>query len=111
MPGARWFPEATLNFAQNLLERKRADDDSDALVFWGEEKQKRRVSHRELHALASRASAAFAAQGIAVGNRVAAYVPNLPEAVIATRNGEMITEDEILKNGDVVKLVAVISGG
>ena len=35
----------------------------------------------------------------------------LPEAVIATRNGEMITEDEILKNGDVVKLVAVISGG
>ena len=35
----------------------------------------------------------------------------LPEAVIATRNGEMITEDEILKNGYVVKLVAVISGG
>jgi len=35
----------------------------------------------------------------------------LPESVIATRNGEMITEDEILKDGDVVKLVAVISGG
>ena len=35
----------------------------------------------------------------------------LPEAVIATRNGEMILEDEILKDGDVVKLVAVISGG
>ena len=35
----------------------------------------------------------------------------IPESVIATRNGEMITEDEILKNGDVVKLVAVISGG
>jgi sulfur carrier protein ThiS len=35
----------------------------------------------------------------------------LPEAVIATRNGEMITEDEILGNGDVVKLVSVISGG
>ncbi len=35
----------------------------------------------------------------------------LPESVIATRNGEMITEDEILKDGDVVKLVDVISGG
>ncbi|HRK88191.1 MAG TPA: MoaD/ThiS family protein [Anaerolineales bacterium] len=35
----------------------------------------------------------------------------VPESVIATRNGEMITEDEILKDGDVIKLVAVISGG
>lgn len=35
----------------------------------------------------------------------------LPESVIATRNGEVITEDEILEDGDVVKLVAVISGG
>ena len=35
----------------------------------------------------------------------------LPEAVLATRNGEMILEDEILKDGEVVKLVAVISGG
>ena len=35
----------------------------------------------------------------------------IPEAVIATRDGEMITDDEILRGGDVVKLVAVISGG
>jgi sulfur carrier protein ThiS len=35
----------------------------------------------------------------------------LPETVIATREGELILEDEILKNGDVVKLVSVISGG
>lgn len=35
----------------------------------------------------------------------------LPESVIATRNGEMILEDEILKDGEVVKLIAVISGG
>ncbi len=35
----------------------------------------------------------------------------LPESVIATRGGEMILEDEILKNGDVIKLIAVISGG
>jgi sulfur carrier protein len=35
----------------------------------------------------------------------------LPESVIATRQGEMITEDEILRNGETIKLVAVISGG
>lgn len=35
----------------------------------------------------------------------------LPETVLATRNGEMITEDEILQDGDVIKLVSVISGG
>jgi sulfur carrier protein ThiS len=35
----------------------------------------------------------------------------LPEGVIATRNGEMILEDEILKDGDIVRLIAVISGG
>ena len=35
----------------------------------------------------------------------------LPESVIATRDGEMILEDELLKEGDVVKLIAVISGG
>ncbi|MCL4275267.1 MAG: MoaD/ThiS family protein [Anaerolineales bacterium] len=35
----------------------------------------------------------------------------VPESVIATRDGEMITEDEILKDGDVIKLIAVISGG
>ncbi len=35
----------------------------------------------------------------------------VPESVIATRDGEMITEDEILKDGDIIKLIAVISGG
>lgn len=35
----------------------------------------------------------------------------VPESVIATRNGEMITDDEVLRNGDVVRLIAVISGG
>ena len=83
MPGAAWFPDARLNFAQNLLERKRPDDTSEALVFWGEDKIKRRISHLELHALASRAAKAFEAQGIEAGDRIAAYVPNLPEAVIA----------------------------
>ncbi len=83
MPGATWFPDASLNFSQNLLERKPADDTSDALVFWGEDRVKRRLSHLELHALASRAAAAFASLGIVPGDRVVAYVPNMPEAIIA----------------------------
>ena len=96
MPGAEWFPEASLNFAQNLLERKRADDTSDALVFWGEEKLRRRMSHLELHALAARASAAFAAAGIAPGDRVAAYVPNIPEAVIAMLGADIPRRDLVV---------------
>jgi acetoacetyl-CoA synthetase len=83
MPGARWFPDARLNYAQNLLERRRADDDGDALVFWGEDKVRRRLSHAQLHALASRASGGLAAQDIAPGDRVAAYMPNMPETIVA----------------------------
>ena len=83
MPGAQWFPDARLNFARNLLDRRRADDDGDALVFWGEDKVKRRLSHAQLHALSSRASAAFDASGIVAGDRVAAYMPNMPETIVA----------------------------
>src|SRR5579884_1892254 len=46
MPGGRWFPEARLNFAENLL---RIRDDSDAIVFWGEDKVQRRLSHAQLY--------------------------------------------------------------
>ena len=84
MPGARWFPEARLNFAQNLLERRRADDDGDALVFWGEDKVKRQAFRtRELHALASRVSAALAAHGSPPATAWRRYMPNMPETIIA----------------------------
>jgi acetoacetyl-CoA synthetase len=78
MPGARWFPEARLNFAENLLRR---NDDGDALVFWGEEKVKRRLSFAELHRLVSRLQQALTAAGVGVGDRVAGYLPNMPESV------------------------------
>jgi len=84
MPGARWFPDARLNFAQNLLERKAANDTSDALVFWGEDKVRRRLSHADVHAATSRLASALKAHGIATGDRVAAYLPNMPETIIAT---------------------------
>ena len=83
MPGARWFPDARLNFAQNLLERRRADDGEDALVFWGEDRVRRVVSHADVHAQASRVAAALTAHGVGAGDRVAAYLPNMPEAIVA----------------------------
>ena len=80
MPDARFFPDARLNFAQNLLRRR---DDSTALMFWGEDKVRRQLSWRELHAEVSRMQQWLAAQGVVAGDRVAAYLPNMPEAVIA----------------------------
>jgi acetoacetyl-CoA synthetase len=83
MPGARFFPDATLNFAQNLLGRKPAVDSSDAIVFRGEDKVERRLSHAALTNEVSRFAKALAHHGIGAGDRVAAYVPNMPEAIVA----------------------------
>jgi len=80
MPGARFFPGARLNFAENLLRRR---DDGDALVFRGEARVERRLSHRQLYDLVSRLTQALRAAGIAPGDRVAGFVPNLPEAIAA----------------------------
>jgi len=80
MPGAQWFPEARLNFAENLL---RSRKDSGALVFWGEDKFKSRLSHAELYRQVAQLAAALRAMGVVGGDRVAAYLPNLPEALVA----------------------------
>ena len=80
MPGAKWFPDARLNFAQNLL---RSRDAHDAIVFWGEERVKNRMSHGELYRAVAHFAAALKEQGVVAGDRVAAYMPNLPETVIA----------------------------
>jgi acetoacetyl-CoA synthetase len=80
MPGAQFFPDATLNFAENLL---KVSGDDDALVFWGEERVKRRLSWDELHALVSRLQQALEAAGVKAGDRVAAMMPNMPETIAA----------------------------
>jgi acetoacetyl-CoA synthetase len=79
MPGARWFPEARLNFAENLLWQR---DDTPAIIFWGEEQLKSQVTWNELYAEVSRLAQALRAQGVKPGDRVAAYLPNLPGSVI-----------------------------
>jgi acetoacetyl-CoA synthetase len=79
MPGARWYPDARLNFAENMLRRR---DTADALVFWDETGFRRRLSHAELHAEVSRAAKAMRAEGLVAGDRVAAFIPNMPETVV-----------------------------
>ena len=83
MPGARWFPDATLNYAENLLSRRPRDDAGDALVFWGEDQVKRHTSHAELYANVSRMAQAMRAAGVVAGDRVAGYLPNMPETIVA----------------------------
>jgi len=77
MPGARWFPEARLNFAENLMRR---GDRGDAFVFWDETGFRRRVSYADLYSDVSRAAQALLALGLRAGDRVAAFMPNIPEA-------------------------------
>ncbi|MGA0561109.1 acetoacetate--CoA ligase [Ancylobacter sp. VNQ12] len=79
MPGARFFPEATLNYAENLLRPR--DPSGVALIFRGEDKVERQVSFGELSALVSRLQQALRAAGVGVGDRVAATMPNLPETI------------------------------
>ncbi len=80
MPGAVWFEDTRLNYAENLLAR---DDDHAALVFCNERGARRELSYRELRAEVARVAAGLAEIGIGPGDRVAGFVPNLPEAVIA----------------------------
>ena len=81
MPGAVFFPDAKLNFAENLLAPADADPQGDAFVFWGEDKVRRRMSWEQLRALVSRLQQALQAAGVAKGDRVAAMMPNMPETI------------------------------
>ncbi len=80
VPGVRWFTEARLNFAQNLL---RYRDERQALVFWNEDGFQRSLSYAELYAQVAQAAAGLRQLGIGPGDRVAAFAPNLPEVVVA----------------------------
>jgi acetoacetyl-CoA synthetase len=80
MPGARWFIDARLNYAENLLRR---DDDSPAIIFRNERGERRQLSWRELRRETARIADGLRAAGVKPGDRVAGYLPNLPETVIA----------------------------
>jgi acetoacetyl-CoA synthetase len=78
--GPRWFSGARLNFAENLL---RYRDDRDALVLWNERGVARRLTFAQLADSVARFAEHLRARGIGVGDRIAGFVPNVPEAVVA----------------------------
>ena len=82
-PGYDWFTGSRLNFAENLLRHAHADNLQDALVFWGEDKVKRSISYAELLPQVASLAQALRVAGVTAGDRVAAFMPNLPETVIA----------------------------
>jgi len=80
MPGAQFFPDARLNFAENLLAHA---GDGRLLTFWGEDKVKREMTGTALKALVSRLQRYLKAQGVGEGDRVAGFVANTPETLAA----------------------------
>jgi acetoacetyl-CoA synthetase len=80
MPGTRWFEGARLNFAQNLL---RYRDNQTALVFWGEDRVIRKLTYAELYSEVARTARSLKDLGIQPGDRVAGFMPNMPESIIA----------------------------
>ncbi len=78
--GPRWFGGARLNFAENLLRHR---DDREALVLWTEQGLQRRMTYAELATAVARFAAFLRGEGVRAGDRVAGFIPNIPEAVVA----------------------------
>jgi acetoacetyl-CoA synthetase len=79
-PGTRWFPGARLNFAENLLRHR---DDRPALIFHGETQRTASLSYQELHHAVAQLAQALRGLGLKPGDRVAAYMPNMIQTVVA----------------------------
>ena len=80
MPGARYFPDGRINFAENVLKRR---DEATAIVFNGEGQRHRTLTFAGLGREVSAFAAALHRAGIRPGDRVGGYIPNMPEAIIA----------------------------
>lgn len=79
MPGAKWFPDARLSFAENCLRRR---DDGEAMVFIGEQEVIRRLSFKQVYEQVSVTQQLLKELGVGEGDRVAGYLPNMPETII-----------------------------
>jgi acetoacetyl-CoA synthetase len=80
MPGAKWFQGARLNFAENLL---RYRDDQVALIFKGESQDSIKITYSELYDEVARVAKSLKETGVQAGDRVAGFMPNMPETIIA----------------------------
>jgi len=80
MPGAKWFSGARLNFAENLL---RYRDDQVALIFKGEDHDSTTMTYSELYDEVAAVAKSLKEAGVQAGDRVAAFMPNMPETIVA----------------------------
>jgi acetoacetyl-CoA synthetase len=80
MPGARWFPGARLNFAENLLQYR---DDKTALVFQGEGQSPIYWSYAQLYDETARVARSLKNMEVGPGNRVVGYMPNMAQTIVA----------------------------
>ncbi|MBW8309181.1 MAG: acetoacetate--CoA ligase [Candidatus Paracaedibacteraceae bacterium] len=78
--GAIFFPKAKLNYAENLLKRR---DDKPALISYSEHGHTQTISFAELYSLTAKLAAELTALGVKPGDRIAGYLPNIPETIIA----------------------------
>ncbi|MBO4208539.1 acetoacetate--CoA ligase [Micromonospora echinofusca] len=85
MPGVRWFPGASLNYARNALRHAADPDRADtcAVVFRSEAGDTRRITYAQLAAEVARVRSGLRALGVKPGDRVVGYLPNIPEALVA----------------------------
>ncbi|MDQ3149531.1 MAG: acetoacetate--CoA ligase, partial [Chloroflexota bacterium] len=83
MPGARWFPDARLNWAEHCLRLAGRDADEIVIIARSQTRDRLTMTANELRDAVARARAGLIRLGIGPGDRVAAYLPNVPEAVIA----------------------------
>ena len=81
MPGAKWFTGAELNFAENLL--KFGNEDKIAIIAKSEGTDYRRITYKELYKNVAKVAKALRELGVKKGDRVAGFMPNIPETVIA----------------------------
>lgn len=80
MKAAKFFPDAQLNFAENLLRRR---DKAIAIIFYGEDKVYQTLTYQELYLQTAKMAQAFKEWGIKPGDRIAGYLPNMPQAIIS----------------------------
>jgi len=80
MPGAKWFTGSQLNYAENLLRFK---DSKPAIIFKGENQNPSILTYHDLNEEVKKVAYALRNMGIVKGDRVAGFIPNMPEAVIA----------------------------
>ncbi|MFC7276832.1 acetoacetate--CoA ligase [Paractinoplanes rhizophilus] len=82
MPGAKWFPGATLNYAEHVLRMPGRDDEDTVVIAYSQTRRPIRLTARQLRDQVRSVRAGLKARGVGKGDRVAAYAPNIPETYV-----------------------------